>query len=318
MRTLHLEDNLTHICIDDVSTGCFFYEDGFFYQEALAIDRYRVSYASITSFDAYYFNGKFVDFEDFYFLLDKVSFSQEYQRTCRLYRDAWASDVEFYNPVCSVALCSSSRPLASSFVMTDLSVDRACLVDPIEVLPPIELVVEDGTMVLHKGRWHEECWYSEECLYYWAYDKDGYECAFQVSIHDIDMVYINGWHFTQEQTVEYFDQYRVTLENELAVAPLIINHYHLNEMVLDYVPARRYKCTESVAELSLGKDGELLYRHPYSSVKLHCAVKGRTVSLTDGTLAILTPGATLITMVCRDFSAWLITLSHILNGHYGW
>jgi hypothetical protein len=132
------------------------------------------------------------------------------------------------------------------------------------------------------------------------------------------MVYINGWHFTQEQTVEYFDQYRVTLENELAVAPLIINHYHLNEMVLDYVPARRHMYTESVAELSLGKDGELLYRHPYSSVKLHCAVKGRTVSLTDGALAILTPGATLITMVCRDFSSWLITLSHILNGHYDW
>ena len=318
MRTLHLEGNDTHMCIDGMSVSCFFYEDGFFYQVSLALDRYLIVYVGIESFDAYYVDGRFVEFEDFYFPLDKVSFSQDYKRTCRLYRDAWASDAEFYNPVCSVSLCSSSRPLASSSVMTDLSVDRACLVSPVEGLPPTELVVEDGTMVLHKGLWHEECWYSEKCLYYWGFNTDGYECVFQLPIHDIDMTYINGWFFTQEQTVEYFTQYRMTLEQELAVAPLIINHYHLSEIVLDYVPARRFLHTESVAELSLGSDDELLYRHPYSSVWLHCSVSGRTVSLPDGTLAILTPGATLITIVFRDFSAWLITLSHILNGHYDW
>jgi len=324
------------MCIDDVSVDCFFYEDGFFYQECLGFERYRVSYVCVTSFDAYYVGGKFVDFEDFYFLLDKVSFSQDYKRTCRLYSDAWASDTYFYSPVGAGSLCVSSSSQSSLPVEPEVSGDRVVAesllgdVAPIEMLlkegslvssrlegaAPIELLIEDGCLMLHRGLWNEECWYSEECLYFWAYDKDGYEVAMCMSIYDVDLTFVNGWSFTQEQVVEYFGLYRMTFEREMAVSPLIINHYCLEPLTLEFVPARFFVHTETVAELALSSNGILTFRYPYSSEYLICSVSGGRVITTDGTEVCLNPSSTLITLFKDNLTGWLITLSHVLKGSY--
>jgi hypothetical protein len=85
---------------------------------------------------------------------------------------------------------------------------------------------------------------------------------------------------------------------------------------LEFVPARFFMYTETVAELALSSNGILTFRYPYSSEYLICSVSGKRVITTDGTEVCLNPSSTLVTLFKGNLTGWLITLSHVLKGSY--
>jgi hypothetical protein len=302
MMSLNLRKGRTWIVtLDGREIDCYVRGEQVFYLSTRLLGYQDALRLQFDDFDSFFVRGKQVSCYAFHEAVLDTKFSKKYME--QLYQIWLFSDA----PV-QESTEASEKTVCSALV--SMSED-----DLQEGAAPIELTVDDGTLVLHRGIWHEECWYDAENLYYWGYDRDGYEVAMCVSIYDVDLTYVNGWSFSREQVVEYFGLYRMTLERELSVAPLIISHYDLEIKTLEFVPTRFFMYTEAVAELVLSSSGDLTFRYPYSSEYLSCSVFGTRVFLAEGT-EVLDPKHTLVTMFKGGLTEWLVTLSLVLKGSY--